>query len=151
MPFLAGHLTAFDVSPQNTSSNNYDAMYRLTISDPSLLMAISDLVSAISNPNDVPINCGRAIDGIRVMMCPPRLKRAKGWPIMREKLNLGEDYLLLITDTSTGPRHGDRTFISGDIVTNVMNRSWIIMNRYLEFRKRGEQPLSLAEFPLLVG
>jgi hypothetical protein len=150
-PSLAAYCTAFDISPQNTGANNYDAMYRLVISEPPLMMALNDLIVSITLPHHAAVNCGRAIDGIRVMMTSIGLKRSQGWLILRQSLNVDEAYLSLITDTSTAPRHGDRTFIPGTIVTEVADRSWIVMNRFLEFRKRGNQPLPLAEFPLLAG
>jgi hypothetical protein len=143
--------TAFDMTAGNTSNNNFGAFWQLVVSEPALFMAMNDLIVSISLPHHASVNCGRAIDGIRVMMCPPGLKRSQGWPIVRQSLNLDEAYLLLITDTSTGPRHGDRTFIPGATVTEITERSWVVMDRFLEFRKRGNQPLPLAAFPLLLG
>ena len=45
-----------------------------------------------------------------------------------------------------GPRHGDvmrTTFTEGQ---EVRKRAWITMNRFLEFKKRGEKKLPLFEF-----
>jgi hypothetical protein len=149
MPTLAGCCTAFDVRPGNTGNNNLDAFYRLVVSEPPLFMAINDLIVSITIPHHASVNCARAIEGLRVLMVPAGVDRRQGWPLMRQNLNLDQTYVTFITDVSTAPRHGDRTHIPGVTVIETVTRSWIIMNRFLEFRKRGNQPLPLADFPLL--
>jgi hypothetical protein len=80
----------------------------------------------------------------------PRQGKAQGWANMRELLNVELPYLKLITDNSLGPRHGDFSGSSAPDVFEARKRSWIIMSRYLEFKKRGGiASLPLASFPLL--
>jgi transposase-like protein len=38
----------------------------------------------------------------------------------------------IISDTSTSPRHGDRTPIPRATIEEVLQKSWVIMNRFLE-------------------
>jgi hypothetical protein len=148
---LAAYFTAFDVSPQNTAGpNNLDAFYRLLVSDPPLFMALNDLIVSITLPHHATVNCARAIEGLRVLMIPATDRR-QAWPIFQTNLNIDRAYREYVTDISTGPRHGDRTFIPGTIVNETVKRSWIIMNRFLEYRKTGNQQLPLAQFPLLTG
>ena len=66
-----------------------------------------------------------------------------------EYYGLSEQYLRSITDYGIAPRHGDHQFVATDQVRVIACRSWIVMNRFLEYKKRGSQPLPLAEFPLL--
>jgi hypothetical protein len=148
MPGLAAYCTAFDIVPGNTGNNNFDSFYRMVVSEPALFMAINDLIVSITLPHHASVNCARAIEGIRVLMVPPGIDRRQGWPLMRQNLNLEQAYVEFVTDVSTAPRHGDRTHIPGPTVIETTTRSWIIMNRFLEFRKRGS-PLPIAEFPLL--
>lgn len=68
---------------------------------------------------------------------------------MRSKLNLSLDYLKLMTDTSTAPRHGDSAHISGTITVEIAERTWTVFNRFLEYKKLGDQKLPEAEFPVL--
>lgn len=68
---------------------------------------------------------------------------------MRECLNLSVDYLKLITDVSTAPRHGDSRHISGTTTVEITSRTWTVMNRLLEYKKRDVQRLPVAEFPHL--
>jgi hypothetical protein len=146
---LAKYCTAFDLSPQNTGPNNYDAFYRIIVVEPGLFMALNDLIVSITIPHHASINCARAVEGLRVLMVPLGVDRRQGWPIMRQNLNLERTYVTFITDVSTAPRHGDRTHIPGPMAIKIVTRSWIIMNRFLEFRKRGNHALPLIEFPLL--
>ena len=68
---------------------------------------------------------------------------------MRRRLNLSKSYLDFIVDTSKGPRHGDRSYIDQPTLNEVIKRSWIIMNRFLECRLREGEALPSLEFPEL--
>ena len=138
--------TALD-SSQN-GINHYDTCYRLLVSEPPLFMALNDLIVSITVPHHASVNCARAIEGLRVLMAPGE-GRKDAWAIMRSNLNIEAEYLTFVTDLSTAPRHGDRTWIPGPTVSEAVRRTWIVMNRFLEFRKRGSKSLPLAEFPLL--
>ncbi|MFZ0632431.1 MAG: hypothetical protein WA399_14170 [Acidobacteriaceae bacterium] len=148
MPQLAALCTAFDLTP---GTGNTDDVWRLVVSEPALFMALNDLIASIALPHHAPVNCARAIDGILRMMIPAGSDPKKSWPFMHQNLNVDRKYLEYITDQSTGPRHGDRSHIPGPDVNITVERSWNVMNRFLEFRKRGNQPLPLAVFPLLAG
>jgi hypothetical protein len=52
-----------------------------------------------------------------------------------------------IATAAKGPRHGDVTTTTFSANRETIRRSWIVMNRFLEFKKRGNQRLSLSEFP----
>ena len=146
---LARLFTAFDLNPANTGKNNFERMYRLVIGEPALFMALNELVGSLYIPHQIPVNCGRAIEGIRKLFAPVGTPRDQEWKLMRENLRLTSSYIELITNESKSPRHGDRTFIPASVLDPILERSWIIMNRFLEFRKRGNQPLPLSEFPEL--
>lgn len=46
---------------------------------------------------------------------------------------------------------GESVGFSGAVTTEVTRRSWVIMNRFMEYRLRGDKPLDAKEFPLLSG
>jgi hypothetical protein len=126
-------------------------MYNIVLSDPTLFLALNDLVSAITIPHVAPVACSRAMDGLRHLIASPDAKEPLAWQQMRDALRVDRNFLQLISDTSKGPRHARPGHIPGDIVKEICRRSWIIMNRYLEYVKRGHQPLPVVEFPLLVA
>jgi hypothetical protein len=144
-PNLAPLCTAF------TLTKDFDEVHQLVLSDPGFFMALNDLVNAIIYPHVSSVNCARCIEGLRHLIAAPGSTDKQAWEQMRQVLHIDRAYLQLITDTSTKPRHGDRIRVSGAVTTEITRRSWIIMNRYLEFRKRGSKPLPSTEFPLLVG
>jgi hypothetical protein len=148
MPQLAPLCTAFNLAP---SGGKIEDVWRIVVGEPAIFMALNDLIAGITWPHYAPVNCARAIEGIRNMITPLGTDRKQGWPLMRANLNIEQGYLSFITDQSTGPRHGDRAFIPGTEVNKTVERSWIVMDRFLEFRKRGNQPLPLVEFPMLTG
>jgi hypothetical protein len=79
----------------------------------------------------------------------PSTPKGQAWRHLRDALNISEPYLKLITDVSTGPRHGDPTHIPGDMTVEITRRAWTIMNRFFEYKKRNAGALPLIEFPLL--
>jgi hypothetical protein len=121
-------------------------VYKVVLEEPAIFMALNDLVAAITYPHHGPVNCGRAVEGIRHLM-GPGLPRKQQWPIMNDRLRLTSGYSEFIMEHAKAGRHGDRTHVPGATVREAVHRSWTIMNRFLEYKKRGGQaPLPLAEF-----
>src|ERR1700741_442292 len=108
-------------------------MVNFVLSDPTLFMALNDLVSAITIPHVAPVACIRAIEGIRHLIALPDTKEPQAWQQMRDALRVDRNFLQFISDASKGPRHARPGHIPGDIVKEVCRRSWIVMNRYLEY------------------
>jgi hypothetical protein len=77
------------------------------------------------------------------------MPRGQAWGIFQTNLRISRDFRELITDTSKGPRHGDRTYIEGATTIEITKRAWQIMDRFIEYRRRRNQPLPEADFPLL--
>lgn len=148
------------LSPQDPSLSSVVKSFRavdmgemvsIILSDPAIFMALNDLIVSITLPHHAAINCARAIEGIRHLIAGVGMEPKKAWPMMREALNVDAAFLSLITKTSKDPRHGNRSHISGDVIGEVLMRSWKIMDRFLEYRKRGKRRLPLDEYPLLTG
>jgi len=151
-PQLANECTAFKIDPASKEEmTNFGNMLLLVAGEPHLFIALNELIQANTLPHSVSINCGRAVEGIRVLMAPPGTKKKEGWDTMRSRLNFSEDYLGLITGSSTNPRHGNLEPISGPETSEVITRTWIVMNRFLEYRKSGNKPLPKLKFPPLDG
>lgn len=117
------------------------------LSDPALYVALNDLVESITFPHGAPVNCARAMDALRNLPAPG-LPKEQGWSIMHAALHIDLPYVKFISKQSRGPRHADHAYMPEGTVKAIVERSWIIMNRYLELRKRNNQ-LPFDEFPLL--
>jgi len=78
-PDLAKLSTAFNIE-------DFNAIYGISLSDPSILLAINDLIASIAMSHHAPINCGRVIETIREVMTPTGADREIGWQNMRENL-----------------------------------------------------------------
>jgi hypothetical protein len=150
-PQLAAVCTAFSLKPSKTrEENDMNTVASIVFADPQLFIALDDLIGSQIIPHSIPINCGRVVEAIRHMISPALSgKRDEGWQAMRSALRLDRSYLQMTTDNSKGGRHGDRSFISGPVTLEIQKRAWTIMNRFLEFRKRNNQPLPVDEFPVL--
>jgi hypothetical protein len=128
--------------------NSFASVLRIAMTNVSLFRALRDMIDAITYPHVAPVCCGRAIEGVRHILAPDE-ERKKGWAIMNATLRLERSYVDLILDHSKGPRHADPAHISAAICSEIVKRSWKIMNRLLEYLKRGSQPLPQSEFPTL--
>ena len=126
-------------------------IWDLVLSDPPLFQALDDLIVLITLPHHAAVDCARAIEGLRNLVAARGATVSRSWEQMRNALQLDRSFLQPITDTSTAPRHGDRNFIPGTTVTEIVRRSWIIMDRFLEYQKRGNISLPATDFPLLAG
>jgi hypothetical protein len=121
---------------------------QMVASDPALFRCLNDLVEAITLPHVSLVNCGRVIDSIRRMIAPDS-EDQPAWQAMHKALNLSRSYQELVSQRSTGPRHGESAFVPGEVTAEITHRTWVIMNRFLEYRKQGNQQLTAPDFPLL--
>jgi hypothetical protein len=117
-------------------------------SEPKLMIALNDLIDGFNGQSHGPTHCARSVEGIRNLIAGSGAPSAK-WKVMRERLRLTEEYVSFVTDLSVAPRHGDHQFIDAARVREAGIRAWVVMNRYLEYRKRGSQLLPLDLFPVL--
>jgi hypothetical protein len=140
--------TAFTITSEEPSKS-FNEVAGLVFKETSLFMALNELIETVSYPHVSVTNCARVVERLRHLIAPNVHKKQQSWRVLRQTLRVEKAYLEFITKHSTGPRHGDPTFVPGNIAQESMRRTWIIMNRFLEFRKRGNQPLPEAEFPLL--
>jgi hypothetical protein len=142
-PRLPPLCTAFNLQ------SNFDEVHTMMLTNISLAHAVRDLIEAITRPHVSLVNCARAMDRLKHLIARSGSKDTSAWQQMREALQIDLSYLKFITDHSAGPRHGRPDHVPGTITTNVTTRAWTIMNRYFEYRKRGQAQLPTAEFPLL--
>jgi hypothetical protein len=146
-PSLARFCTVFG---SNITGVVIGPMLNLVMAEPDIFLAMRDLINGAACVNCTAVDCARAVEGLREIM-GGNSDRRQSWIIMRDNLQVSQRYLSFITDISTSPRHGGRSYIPETTIQEILERSWTIMNRFLEFRRGGSQPLPLAEFPLLDG
>jgi hypothetical protein len=145
------HIVPKDDSLPALCTSGFDELNTLVLSDWRLGLALNDLIQAITLPHVSVVNCARAIEGLKHLIAAAGANDNQAWSQMRQALNLDRPYLQLITATSTNSRHGKHVHVPGTVTTEITRRSWCIMSRYFEYRKRGGKNLSEPDFPLLVG
>jgi hypothetical protein len=143
----------FPVSPLLNSAaithpDDLDTLLRIVGGEPHLFRTLRYLISGTMEPHMSAINCGRVVEALRQIIAP-KLDRKQGWAELRNVLRVDRSYIDLLTTSSIDSRHGGFTRIEGDVTMEIATRAWTLVNRYLEFRKRGNQPLPAAEFPVL--
>jgi hypothetical protein len=143
---LAALCTSFSADKEE-----FDKVLDVVFTDLRLSAAIRDLTDALGIPHLIPLNCARAIETVRTLIAPKGADRKKGWPLLQQHLRLSESYVRTITDHGVGPRHGDSEYVSGEMNRIIATRTWTIMDRFLEYKKRGSVPLPETDFPLLTG
>ncbi len=150
-PTLQAECTVIKLNASGDSDRKgFFDLLGIIMTDIPLLMALNDLIQANSLPHQGPTNCGRVLDGLR-KIAAPGLDLKPGWIVLREIVRVDEAYTQWVSNYSTMTRHGGGTYIHGTDTQEIVRRTWAVMNRLLEYRKRGNQPLPSVEFPLLVG
>lgn len=144
-PMLSTTCTAFE----ETDGATISALFKMVVTEEPVHRALNDLITAITLPHVSPQSCARAMDGLKHHIAGSGLKEPAMWETMRKVLNIDMDFLKYITEASKGPRHAKPGQTPGSVTTEVTARSWAIMNRYFEYRKRNSQPLTEPDFPLL--
>jgi len=124
------------VTASKMGTADFDKALQVVLAEPILSMALRDLIEAISSPARAQANYVRAIRAtLRSYFGMHGASPETRWLALREHLQISRSYLQRITRASTQ--------------TDVIDQAWIVMDRFLEYRKRGGQPLPLSEFPLL--
>jgi len=83
----------------------------------------------------------------RATCLSPKSKKKSGWNVLNESLNLESDYTRWISEYSTEARHGEREDpIPEEIIDQIRKRTWVIVNRYIEYRKGGSISLDKTKF-----
>ena len=131
--------------------NDFNTVFLSVLKEPILIRHLSDLIISISTPHEAIINCSRVIEGIKHLVAPNEDDDSKAWQQMRSALNVDKAYLTLITESSTNARHGRAERRGGLLVNEIVLRSWTVMNRFMEYRKRGNVPLESKDFCQLNG
>jgi len=150
-PALAAECTVIKMNtPIEQERKDFYDVLSMVMPDSQLRMALNDLIQANSLPNHGPTNCGRVLDSLRKIAAPNKDPKP-GWVILRDIVRVNEAYTQYVSNHSTTTRHGGGTYIPGNETQEISRRTWVVMNRFLEYRKRGNQPLPLADFPLLLG
>jgi len=115
------------------------------VTDFEVSLILHTLTSTLDEPYLWPINC----ESMAHLVAPNEKQPVGRWRRIREALNVSEPYLKFITEASTRPRHGHLAEILRPDPKHieVRKRAWIVMHRFLEYRRRGSSgPLPLAEF-----
>ena len=146
-PRLAALCTAFHLD----RAGDADSFLQIIMADGTLAVALNDLIQANNNSFLIPVNCGRVIDGLRSRFDQTNAPRLQSWRLMRERLRVSEPYLRYITDHSVDQRHGQGFTIDGNTTSELLYRTWAIMNRFLIYRSTGNTPLPDFLFPELAG
>lgn len=142
------NIRSFDAILEPVCTHSVISILVLSEKEPEIALALNDLAETLERPHDAVVGCARAIERIRHQVAPG-MDRKPQWNAMRDSLNISKDYIDMVTALSAAPRHGDSKQPPGAETIEARKRAWVIMNRFLEFRKRNNQPLPLSEFPLL--
>jgi hypothetical protein len=125
------------------------AVFDILAGEQHLMVVMEDLIAGLWSQDHKVINCARSVEAIRQLIAGYSLEPKKQWPVLNDRLNLAPDYTALIMKHSHDPRHGKRPVSSPQEVTEIMRRTWIIFNRYFEYKLRGEKKLDVSTFPVL--
>ncbi len=141
---------AFSLDPAKAAE--FNQVLNLVVSDVPVFLALDDLIRSISSAHTAASDCGRVLDRLRWIIAPTLDRpadRSAAWQEMHGALNISRDYQEWISQQATGNRHGRYAFIPASTIAEIIQRTFAIFNRFLEYRKRGNVPLTAPDFPEL--
>jgi hypothetical protein len=130
-----------------TYDNSFNQVFFALCDHPTLLFALHDLNLALTHKVHQPTHCARAIESLRRYFDPS--DRKKGWALLRNALNVSEDYLKFITNLSQEPRHGAIIDVNASDSREILVRTWTVANRFLEYLRAQSSGQALPAFPPL--
>jgi hypothetical protein len=144
-PSLSAECTSYQFT---TDSTDFAEVLKAVIGDPAISVVLRDLIDAVARPHRSIANCGRAIEAAMQLVSPAGTSRLNGMINFYTYLNLSPDFVKLITEAARSSSDAP-TEIADDVRKEITRRSWAVVNRLLEFRKRGSERLPTSEFPTL--
>lgn len=158
--YVSGPDGSYSFSPRiNSIFNNQedrpltaDEVLQLAVSNLHLLRAIANLREAIKHPVDVGLFCFRALENIRQHFAAVGASRPQSWVALHRALNTSQDYINespSLTSFSEQSRHGETQVISGDDMEMILNKTWIIVDRFCVYLQQGEVGLDVEDYPRL--
>jgi hypothetical protein len=118
-------------------------------SDPNIFLALSELRMSLRFHTQTLHACQRAIERIRNSISSNDNNEKRAWKALRDSLQIDRSYLDYICNASKPHRHGQLEYVDSAKMTELRRRSWIIMDRFLEYRLRDSVALPQNEFPIL--
>jgi hypothetical protein len=142
---LASLCTSF-----NPDSDDAQSVSEIVFSGLRLMLAPRDLIDVHINPHIAAVNCARVVDTIKHLITPaPGTSEKQKWKNMHDCLNTTQSYIKHVTTSSREHRHGKPDPKTGDELTEIVKRTWTVMDRFLHYKKRGDARLSKDAHPLL--
>lgn len=132
-------------------SADFEQIFKIVAMQPIITRHLADLITAITVPHEAATSCARAIDGLKHLVAQPGSKDKIAWRQMQAALAMDESYLQFISHHSRPGRHGRDVYLDGPMATEITHLSWVIMDRFFEYKKRGDKALPESEFPILKG
>ncbi len=111
-------------------------------------IAFADLRRAIKYTNETGMFCYRAIESLMQFFKEDE-DRNNAWLKLRTVLNVSREWIDEIGKYSTLPRHGQIVHLTGQKRTDLMKRTWAIIDRFIIYAKNGEKPLDKGNYPEL--
>jgi hypothetical protein len=105
-----------------TATSNYTELQSMAETERALGLALDDLVLANALPNHAPVNCARAVEGIRNLIAGDDAEESVAWAKMHDSLNVDKKYVKFITDLSRQHRHAQRVIIAADKQNTALSR-----------------------------
>lgn len=113
-------------------------------------LALMNLRLAMKYPWDTALFCYRALESMRQFFSSAGGSEAQSWNEFNTALSISKrwsDDMRL--NHATPQRHGTSTAMTGEERIEMISRVTRVIERFVIYKKRGQNPLDSAEFPLL--
>ena len=159
-----GDLVVFDVEVAELQNNkterpvSFQEIIKLLFLDPTssgqlgvLRMALAEIREAIRSPHDTGFHCFRAIECLRDHFVRPEDcdETKSSWFRLRDALQIDRSWFHPLEKYAFPQRHGSFPSMTGQERVEMLQRTWRVIDRFIQYAQSGFQPLLKADHALL--
>ena len=127
------------------NNDRFLSAMQIVMKEPNLFLALADVISVLRDGTNDISACYRAIERLRNLIPSlPQGKKSndkKEWEKFSEKLQIPKDFIDYITNMVGGYRHGHLRVLTPEERSEILHRTWIIMNHFIAYRMGDTKPL----------
>jgi hypothetical protein len=122
---------------------------QIALQSPWLRRALGELRRALRYPGDSGFHSYRAVEAVRQHFVALGSEEDRGWPALREALNVSRGSLEPLQTYAEAQRHGEYPYVSGADREDLMEIAWRVVDRFIVLLHRGLDAVPSEEFPPL--
>lgn len=101
-----------------------------------LRSSLRDYYLAMDSPLDTGFYCYRAIESLRQNFQTEGMSSGDAWPVLRDRLGIDKSDIMTVKELADDRRHGDIIDVPGQDREEILNLTWDMIMKYVDYLDR---------------